>query len=125
LYLAGLSGPFFADAGGLQKRFVFDYFSLPQIVLSIAVFWAAYLYDSTAKPLQGIGKTAIEWVASTTLGIYAMHPLVLWYIQDRLGKYGNGYFLPAVVVVPLVTFGACYLLTSVLMNIPVLKRIVC
>ncbi len=125
LYLIALSGPFFAHAGGLQKRFLFDYFGLPQIVLSIAVFWSAYLYEGTAKPLEGIGKTAVEWVASTTLGIYAMHPLILWYIQDRLGKYGNGYFLAAVVVVPLTTFLACYLLTSVLMNIPILKRAVC
>ena len=125
LYLAAFSGVFYATAGGLQKDFIFDYFGLPQVVLSIAIFWAAYLYDSTAKPLEGLGRTAIEWVASTTLGIYVLHPLILWYIQDRLGKYGDGYFLTAVIVVPLATFIACYLLTSLLMNIPILKRTVC
>jgi surface polysaccharide O-acyltransferase-like enzyme len=126
LYLAAFSGVFLATAGGLQKGLIFDYFGLPQIVLSIAVFWAAYLYGQTSKPLQGFPKTAIEWVASTTLGVYVLHPLLLWYIQDRLGRYaGGGNFLIAVTVVPLVAFIACYLLTSLLMNIPVLKRTVC
>jgi len=126
LYLAAFAPAFLARQGGVGVRYLFDFFSLPMVFLSIAIFWAAYLHDTTAKPPEGFRRKALEWVASTTLGIYVLHPLVLAYIKDRLGKHaGDGSFLLAVIVVPLVTFAACYLITSVMMNIPLLRRTVC
>jgi surface polysaccharide O-acyltransferase-like enzyme len=128
VYLAIFAQPFIARQGGVGpgKRFVFDFFSPPIIFLSIAIFWAARLRDATAKPATGIRRTAIEWVASTTLGIYALHPLVLISIQNVLKNHaGDGSFLAGILLVPLITFAACYLITSILMNIPIVRRMVC
>ena len=112
--------------GGVGVRYLFDFFSLPMVFLSIAIFWAAYMHDTTARPPEGFHKTALEWVASTTLGIYVLHPLVLAFIKDRLGNHaGDGSFLLVVIIVPLATFVLCYLITSILMNIPLLRRTVC
>ena len=125
IYLAAFAPVFLDRHGGVGVRYVFDFFSLPIIFLSIAIFWAAYLHDTTARPSEGFRKTAVEWVASTTLGIYVLHPLVLSYLNDRLGKHaGDGSFLLAVIVVPLATFAICYLITSIMMNIPLLRRTV-
>jgi surface polysaccharide O-acyltransferase-like enzyme len=126
LYLAAFSEVFFRRQGGVGTRYLFDFFSLPVVFLSIGVFWAAYLHDVTAKPPTGLRKTALEWVASTTLGVYVLHPLVLTYIRHQLKNHaGDGSFLVAVIVVPLATFAVCYAITSILMNIPVLRRTVC
>jgi len=51
-------------------------------------------------------------------------------MRETLGKRaesadGPWDFLAGIVVVPLVTFVVCYLVTSLLMNIPLLKRTVC
>jgi surface polysaccharide O-acyltransferase-like enzyme len=126
IYLAAFAPVFLERQGGVGVRYLFDFFSLPMVFLSLAVFWAAYLHDARATPPEGFRKTALEWVASTTLGIYVLHPLVLVFIKDRLGSHaGDGPFWLAVIVVPLVTFVACYLITSFLMNIPLIRRTVC
>jgi len=133
LYLAAFSGVFVERAGGVGVRYLFDFFSLPAVFLSIGVFWAACLWDAESAaggPLQGIRRTALEWVASTVMGIYILHPLVLNVMRETLGKRaesadGPWDFLAGIVVVPLVTFVVCYLVTSLLMNIPLLKRTVC
>lgn len=126
IYLAAFAPAFLDRQGGVGVRYLFDFFSLPMVFFSIAIFWAAYLHDATAKPPEGVRKKALEWVASTTLGVYVLHPLVLGYIKARLGNHaGDGSFLLAVIVVPLVTFAACYLITSIMMNLPLLRRTVC
>jgi surface polysaccharide O-acyltransferase-like enzyme len=126
IYFAAFAPAFLARQGGVGVRYLFDFFSLPMVFLSIAIFWAAYLHDATAKPSQGFRRTALEWVASATLGIYVLHPLVLAYIRDRLANHtGDGSFLLAVTVVPLATFIVCYLITTLMMNIPLLRRTVC
>jgi surface polysaccharide O-acyltransferase-like enzyme len=128
VYVAIFAQPFIARQGGIGpgKRFVFDFFTPPIIFLSIAIFWIARRLDVAGKPAGGIRKTAIEWISSTTLGIYALHPLVLMWIQKGLKNHaGDGSFLLGVLVVPLITFTLCYLITSVLMNIPLLRRTVC
>jgi surface polysaccharide O-acyltransferase-like enzyme len=126
VYLAVFSGVFLDTAGGIGVRYLFDFFSPPVIFLSVGIFWAAHLRDTTARPLEGRCRTALEWVSSTTMGVYVLHPLVLAYLRDHLGKRaGDGNFILGVTVIPLITFIICYLLTSVLMNIPVLRRTVC
>lgn len=125
-YLAAFSGVFMEREGGVGVRYLFDFYSPPIVFISIAIFWAAYLRETTAKPLEGYRKKMLERVSATTLGIYLLHPLVLAYLAHALGKHaGDGSFLLGVTVVPLVTFIACHLITSLLMNIPVLRRIVC
>jgi surface polysaccharide O-acyltransferase-like enzyme len=125
LYLAAFFGVFMERQGGVGVRYLFDFFTPPVIFLSIGVFWLAYLRDTMARPLAGVRKTALEWVASTTLGVYVLHPLLLNLLRHALGsRAGEGTFLVGVVVVPFVTYVVCYLITSLLMCIPVLRRTV-
>lgn len=125
LYLAAFFNVFMEREGGIGVRYLFDFFSPPVVFLSIGVFWAAHLRDVTAQPLAGWRKTLLEWVASTTLGIYVLHPLVLEGLRRAFSdQAGDGNFVAAVIVVPLLTFVACDLITSLLMNVPVLRRAV-
>ncbi len=137
-YLAAFSGVFIERAGGVGVRYVFDFFSPPIVFVAIGVFWAASWRETVAvgagavraglkpAPTEGRRKKALEWVSSATLGIYVLHPLVLEVMRITLsGHADDGNFVAGVIVVPLVTFALCYLLTSLLMNIPVLRRTVC
>jgi surface polysaccharide O-acyltransferase-like enzyme len=125
LYLAAFFGVFMERQGGIGVRYLFDFFSPPIVFLSIGIFWAAYLHDARSEPVTGVRRTVLEWVASATLGIYVLHPLVLEGLRRALSdRAGDGAFLAGVTVVPLIIFVACDLITSLLMNIPVLRRTV-
>lgn len=125
IYFAAFAPVFLDKAGGVGVRYLFDFFSLPMVFFSIGIFWAAYLHDKTARPPEGTRRKVLEWVASTTLGVYVLHPLVLTFIRHRFGNHaGHQPFVLIVIVVPLVTFVACYLITSAMMNIPLLRRTV-
>ena len=126
IYTAMLTDVFVKTLGQPNGRFLYNCFSPPVIVMSIAVFWAAYLISCHAKPLEGLAKVAVERVASATLGIYVLHPVFLEYIRDRLSKHAtDGNFWLGLAVVPVITFIGCYLITSLIMRIPVLRRVVC
>jgi surface polysaccharide O-acyltransferase-like enzyme len=124
-YLAAFFGVFMERQGGVGVRYLFDFFTPPVMFLSVGIFWAAYLHHTTAPPLAGIRKTALEWIASTTLGIYVLHPLVLDCLGHALGsRAGKGTLVVGIVAVPFVAYVACYLMTSLLMCVPVLRRTV-
>jgi len=125
LYLAAFFDVFMARQGGIGVRYLFDFFTPPMVFLSIGIFWAAYLHEARSEPLTGVRKTALEWVASTTLGIYVLHPLVLEGLRRGLSdQAGDGTFILVATVVPLITFVACDLITSLMMNVPILRRTV-
>jgi surface polysaccharide O-acyltransferase-like enzyme len=125
IYFVAFAPVFLDRKGGVGVRYLFDFFSLPMVFFSIGAFWAAYLHDRTAAPPEGRHKKVLESVASTTLGVYVLHPLVLTFIKNQFGNHaGHQPFVLIVIVVPLVTFVACYLITSVMMNIPLLRRTV-
>lgn len=127
VYLAAFAPLFVARHGGVGpgERFLFDFFTPPIVLPSIAIFWMARRRDALGAPATGFPKKAVEWVASTTLGIYALHPLILNRLQHALRNHtSEGGFLLGVLAVPLVTFALGYLITSILMNIPVLRRAV-
>ena len=125
LYLAVFFNVFMARQGGIGVRYLFDFFTPPVVFLSIGVFWAAYMHETTSGPMAGARRTALEWIASTTLGIYVLHPLVLEGLRRALSdRAGDGSFIAGVTVVPLITFLACDLLTSLMINVPVLRRTV-
>jgi surface polysaccharide O-acyltransferase-like enzyme len=126
LYIAAFAGVFVDRQGGVGVRFVFDFFSPPLVFLAVGIFWAAYLHERRARPLVGVRKTAVEWVASTTLGVYVLHPLMLEILRRELSdEAGDGTFLLGLIVVPLITFVACYFATALIMNIPLVRRTVC
>jgi surface polysaccharide O-acyltransferase-like enzyme len=105
--------------------FLYDGFGPPQIALGIGIFWAVYMISQRAKPLKGIGKTAVEWMASTTLGIYLMHPLMLAFMRYKFAdESADGGLLFTLTAGPLFAFIACYLASSLILNIPYLKRLI-
>ncbi|MHC4742847.1 MAG: acyltransferase [Planctomycetota bacterium] len=105
--------------------FLYDGFGPPQIALGIGVFWAVYLISQHSRPLKGIPKTAVEWMASTTLGIYLMHPLMLSFMRYKFSdESAEGGLLFTLTVGPLVAFIACYGISSLILNIPYLKRLI-
>jgi len=125
LYLVAFFNVFMEREGGIGVRYLFDFFTPPVVFLSTAIFWAAYLHDARSEPLTGVRRTALEWMASTTLGIYVLHPLVLEVLRKSLKNHADdGPLVVGVIVVPLVTLVACYLITSLLMNVPILRRTV-
>jgi len=124
-YVVAFAWPFIGRLGQSKTiaNFQYDSFSPPQVVMGIGIFWFVYLLCQRTRPLRGIPKTAIEWMASTTLGIYVLHPLVLSYMRYRFSdESAEGGFLFTVTVGPLVGFIVSYLLASLIINIPVLRR---
>ncbi len=123
IYIVVLAGPFIDLLSVGKAGFLYDGFSPPVIVMGMGIFWAVYLIDRRTKPLRGIRKTAVEWMASTTLGIYVLHPLVLSYMRDRFSdESAEGGFLFTITAGPLAAFIACYLIASLIINIPFLRR---
>ncbi len=126
IYLAAFAPAFLAGPSGTSMQYFFGLFSLPMIFLSIAIFWAAYLRDKSATPPEGFRRTAVERVAAATLGIYVLHPLALKLMEDWVGSpAGSRSFLLAVILVPPATFVVCCFVTSILAEIPLLRRTVC
>lgn len=135
VYVIVLAYPFIDRLGAAETgppygtldtpQFIYDAFCPPQIVLGIGIFWAVFLIDQRTKPLKDIPKTAVEWMASTTLGIYVMHPLVLSYMRYRFSdESSKGVLLFTLTVGPLVAFLTCYLVASLILNISYLKRLI-
>ncbi|MBL7154434.1 MAG: acyltransferase family protein [Phycisphaerae bacterium] len=124
-YITLMAYPFIDRLGSSKTifNFLYDGFSPPQVALGIGIFWAVYLIGQRAKPLKGIPKTAVEWMASTTLGIYMMHPLMLAFMRYKFSdESADEGLLFTLTVGPLVAFIACYLASSLILNIPYLKR---
>ena len=126
-YITLLAFPFIDRLGDSKTifNFLYDGFSPPQVALGIGIFWAAYLIGQRARPLKGIPKTAVEWMASTTLGIYLMHPLMLAFMRYKFADESSEEgLLFTLTVGPLAAFLACYLVSSLILNIHYLKRII-
>jgi len=123
VYIVVLAGPFIDLLSEGKAGFLYDSFSPPVVVMGIGIFWAVYIIDQRTKPLRGIPKTALEWMASTTLGIYVLHPLVLAYMRYRFSdESAEGGFLFTMTVGPLAAFIVTYLFASLIINIPLLRR---
>jgi len=126
VYIAMMTGIYTDTGSFVNDRFVLDFFSPPVIVMSICIFWAAYLADQRKKLRQSFRKTVAEKVASAAYGIYLLHILVLFCIREVLGRYAkDDNFLLGIVVVSIMAFIICFLVISVIMKIPYLRRIVC
>ncbi len=126
-YITLLAYPFIDRLGHSKTifNFLYDGFSPPQLAMGIGIFWAVYLIGQRAKPLKGIPKTTVEWMASTTLGIYMMHPLMLAFMRYKFSdESADEGLLFTMTVGPLAAFIACYLASSLILNIPYVKRII-
>jgi len=122
-YITVMAWPFIDLLSVGKTGFLYDPFSPPEIAIGISIFWAVYLIDQRTKPLRRIPKRIVEWMASATLGIYVLHPLVLSYMSYKFNdESADEGFLFTIALGPLVAFIASLLLASVMLKIPFIRR---
>ena len=113
-------------AYGLGRgRYLYEYLSLTTVPVSIAVFalfmWSAPWMDRLAARVPG---RAVAVVASTTLGIYVIHPLVLGRLS-ALGLNVRTSFVPvSVPFMVLAAFVISLLVVLVIRAVPGVRRLV-
>ena len=125
LYVAIIAGPFIDHQGYVGDVYIIDFLSPPVILMGVVIFMAAYNIDQRGKHKDGLLKKAEAWVASATLGIYVLHPLVLEYMRDNLSRRAaEKNIFVGLTVGPIIAFAASYIITSLMMNVPFLRRTV-
>jgi surface polysaccharide O-acyltransferase-like enzyme len=122
-----LIAPAYADALGRQNgRFVLGYFSVPVIVMSVALFRAAWQKSSlTVRQSDGLTEKLSRRIAPTTFGIYLVHVAVLICLREVATSHGHhSPFLVNVLVGTVLAFGLSYAITLLMQKIPGLRRLV-
>ncbi|MBN2138745.1 MAG: acyltransferase family protein [Sedimentisphaerales bacterium] len=130
VYIGVVAYPFIDALGeaktqypGGTPQFVYDSFCLPQVVMGIGFFWAVYIIHQRIGDVKGVVTKLIGLIATTTLGIYILHPLVLAAMRANFAdESSEGGLLFTLTAGPMFAFVATWLLTSLLMNIPYFRR---
>jgi len=114
-----LIAPAYADNLGRQNgRFVLGFFSVPVIVLSVAIFRAAW---QTNRPTTKLSAR----LAPATFGIYLVHVAVLIGLREAMrGQDESSPFLVNVIVGTVVALGLSYAITLLMQKTPLLRRLV-
>ncbi len=126
IYLV-MTAPAYADALGRQNgRFVLGYFSVPIIVMSVAIFRAAWQTNGvTVRQSGSMTVTLSRRIAPATFGIYLIHVAVLIGLREvATGQGHDAAFLINVIVGTAAALGVSYVLTVMMQRVPGLKRLV-
>ncbi len=73
---------------------------------------------------QGKNNGLIVSISKYSLGIYAIHALIIRILYMIIDKFGFDYALLNIPIVFLMTFTISYFMTFVMSKIPVLKKVV-
>lgn len=120
-----ISGPFVDHLGYVGDVYIVDFFCPPVVLMAVIIFVAAYGLEQKWVPKSRAFAKAEAWLASTTLGIYVLHPLVLEYMRVKMSRRAaDEGLMMAFIVGPVIAFAASYALTSLMMNVPFLRRTV-
>jgi len=124
-YAVLMAGPFVDNLGYVGDVYVVDFFAPPVILMALLIFRVAYSIEQRWQFKSMVFARAEAWITSTTLGIYVLHPLVLEYMREKMSHRAadEGLFV-ALTVGPIIAFGVSYILTSLMMNVPFLRRTV-
>jgi surface polysaccharide O-acyltransferase-like enzyme len=119
------TGLLVATFGLTHGRYLYDYLSVTTVPVSIAVFalfmWSAPWMDRLSARVPGRGLSIL---ASSTLGIYVLHPLVLAGLR-ALGLGARTFFVPlAVPATVLAAFIVSLVLVLVMRTLPGIRRLV-
>ncbi len=124
-YAVVMARPFIDNLGYIGDVYIVDFFCPPVVLMALVIFYAAYRLDQRGQWRPGILAKAEAWVASTTLGVYVLHPLVLEYMRVKFSRRAaEEGLLVAFLAGPIIAFAASYVLTSLMMNVPFLRRTV-
>jgi len=97
---------------------VLGFFSVPVIVLSVAIFRAA---SQTNRPTTKLSAR----LAPATFGIYLVHVAVLIGLREAMrGQDESSPFLVNVIVGTVVALGLSYAITLLMQKTPLLRRLV-
>ncbi len=125
VYSIVIAKPFVDNLGYVGDVYIVDFFCPPVILMGLVIFCAARQIEQRWQPGGAIFAKAEALVTSTTLGIYVFHPLVLEYMRVKMSRRAaDEGLLVAIVVGPVIAFGASYIITSLMMNVPFLRRTV-
>ena len=125
VYALLIRKPFVENLGYIGEIYIIDFFCPPVILMAVVIFVAACQIERRWVPQSNALAKAESWLASTTLGIYVLHPLVLEYMRMKMSRRAaDEGLLIALIVGPVIAFGASYILTSLMMNVPFLRRTV-
>ena len=111
---------------GIEKGlFLHNYFSLPVIILSMAVFLTVYRAYGSETPSQGWTFHLVKQIGSAALGIYVLHPIVIRIIGKAIRECEiNCISLFSIPAITVLVFCLCYMVVFIAMRIPFLKRTV-
>ena len=98
------------------------YANFPSFILATAVFVFAKNADWHRLIRTPGAERALSKLAGCSLGVYLMHPLVLFWLLDWGGLPETAYVWRF--ALPLAVFFGCVVLTMVCKHVPVLRRIV-
>lgn len=122
-----LIAPVYGDTLGRQNgRFVLGYFSIPVIVMSVAIFRAAWRTNRvTVRQCDSMTVRLLRRIAPATFGIYLIHLAVLIGLREAMASQDTSSpFLINVIVGTALAFGLSYGITLLMQKIPGLKRLV-
>lgn len=110
---------------GLERgEYLHGFFSPTVILASLAIFTVAQRCFNASQPAFGTFRSLAGRLAPATLGIYAIHPLILEALT-RLHLEGSSFNpLLSIPLVTLLAFTISYLITRMIMAIPYLRRVV-
>ena len=125
LYIVLQTGTFLDHLGRFQGRCVLGFFSLPVIVMSIAVFWAAKLVKQRQEPRETRWGRLVQHLAPLTFGIYLSHIGILIGLREALGDDAEqGGFFTGILAGTTAALVLSYVLTLLLRRIPYLRWLV-
>lgn len=125
LYTVLQAGAFIDHLGRFQGRCIPGFFSLPVIVMSVGVFWAAKLMKQQQGPKEPRWDGFVQGLAPATFGIYLSHIGILIGLREALaGKADEGGFFTGIILGTVVAFTLSYLLTLAFQRIPGLRWLV-
>jgi surface polysaccharide O-acyltransferase-like enzyme len=116
-----------SSKSGHFEGWLYEYLSPNVILTSSAAFLLIKNFLGTT-PSGSQGRQALKMLGSLSLGIYLIHPLILFYLRNgAFGRSISSDISPAILSIP-VTVGAAYgisiVLVFVLRKIPLLRAIV-
>lgn len=126
IYTVLIASPYLDHLGRQNGRFVLGYFSVPVMVMSVAVFRAAWLWEQQRiRPMSRLDRWAHS-LSSATFGIYLVHVAVLIGLREAMAGQDtdNSQFLVNVVLGTVAAFALSYGITVLMQKTPGFKRLV-
>jgi surface polysaccharide O-acyltransferase-like enzyme len=108
---------------GVFNSFLYDSFSLTTIIQSSSYFIVLkYLFEKIYYKNYKLSHKFIVTLSITSFGIYLVHPLVMWYLENKINiSLDIIYYIP---ILSILTFFLSFLIIYLMQKIPLIKYMV-